>query len=76
MSRSPRRRFPGLLFVLVFFAGFLVLAVRGLTGPGGLALETVVPLIGGGVMALFVALLVIRERRERADSKNEPQPPA
>jgi hypothetical protein len=76
MSQSPRRRFPGLPFVLVFVAGFAIIVARSLTGPEGMGWETVGPLIGGGVMALFVVLLVVRERRERADSKDEPQPPA
>ena len=61
---------------MIFVGGCAVLAARGLTGPGGQAIETIVPLIGGGVMALFVALLVVRERRERADSDDDRQPPA
>lgn len=76
MSASPRRRYPGLPFLVVFFAGFLFLVYRGLTAPGGATWETLAPLLGGGVMALLVAWLVVRERRERADSSDEPRPPA
>lgn len=73
MSDSPRR-FHGLPFLIVFFAGFAFLAFRGLTSPDGGGWPTYGPLLGGGLMALFVAWIVVRERKDRAQSGDEPPP--
>lgn len=70
-----RRRYGGLPFLLVFLGGFALIAIRSLMGPEGFAMETVGPLIGGGIMALFVAWIVARERGDRTDSGHEPKPP-
>lgn len=74
MSDSPRR-LHGLPFIIVFFIGFGVLAFRGLNGPNGSAWETGGPLIGGALMGLFVAWIVARERKDRAEAKEKDAPP-
>lgn len=62
-------------FLIVFLGGFALIAIRSLLAEDGFAMESVVPLLGGAAMAALVAALVVRERRERAESRDDAPPP-
>lgn len=70
----PRRRV-AIPFLIVFLGGFALIAARSLFGEEGLAMESVVPLLGGAAMAAVVAWLVVRERTDRAESRDDAAPP-
>lgn len=53
------------VFLALLFGGLFVLALRMFTAPDGGFLKMALPILGGGLIAAAMALLVMRERRER-----------
>lgn len=53
------------VFLALLFGGLAVLALRVFTAPDGGFLVMLLPVLGGALVAAAIALLVLRERRER-----------
>ncbi|MGQ9369706.1 hypothetical protein [Azospirillum sp. ST 5-10] len=64
-DRPPRRRGTTVLFVGLLLAGLAVLALRMVAAPGVSGLEMVLPILGGVLIAAAIAVIVVRERRDR-----------
>ncbi|NYZ14014.1 hypothetical protein HL658_15770 [Azospirillum sp. RWY-5-1] len=53
------------VFLALLFGGLAVLALRVFTAPDGGFFTMLLPVLGGALVAAAIALLVVRERRER-----------
>lgn len=64
-GQPPRRRNSVIVFAALLIGGLLLLVVRMVAMPTVSVGEIVLPLVGGVLMALGIAYIVRRDRRER-----------
>ncbi|WP_448203079.1 hypothetical protein [Azospirillum sp. sgz302134] len=65
-GQTPRRRSSVAVFAALLIGGLLLLVVRMLAMPEVSFGEILVPALGGIAMAAAIAVIVLRDRRERA----------
>lgn len=66
-----------MVFVALLVGGLLLLAVRMVAAPGVNAVDMLLPIVGGVLIALAIALMVRRERNQRRrmtpEERNRPE---